>query len=277
MKNVALFIALSMTVSAFSISGSTKPSKKKKFDEIHYKALDPIKTDDYWISFEDMHSQDAFIQIKVEFLNKTDDILAIQFDQITFTVDGNSCAAPEKQLLIKPGMTRNFYLKTTEIPGLPAETVEVNFGGISRIPTGGDHVSVEDYPLPDTKKLVKSSDIHIAMTKVKKETKVTDVKWTVTNNGDKPVLMDQSLLTMSVEDGKGEWPTEAVNKGFKIIWPGKTANLKGEFRIPAKTADMQFANLLVHFNKTFRITDLEPVNGATFTMEMDLGKTEAHN
>lgn len=274
MKKSLIFIALIGTGILFSFQNFMP---KKGYKEIHYKDVEPIKTDDYWMSFSDMHSQEDFVQFKVEVLNKTQDYLVLSLDKFTFKTDGGEVHGKVKEVIIKPGATKNITVRGEGIPGLPAEKVDVKFDGIKRIPIDLPEIQLEDYPLPDTKKEVKAANCLVRLTKISKETKATDAKWEVENIGDTPLLMDPALPTMTVEGKDEQWPNEVMSTGYKIIWPGKTAGLKGDFRIPAANADMQFANLIVHWNKTFIQSKEVPVAGGSFALEMDLGKTEGHN
>ena len=62
-----------------------------------------------------------------------------------------------------------------------------------------------------------------------------------------------------------------------MLFPGEQTKITSVFRIPAKTADMQFSVLSVNFNDTFSETELIPVliKGQRFVL--DESKTALKN
>lgn len=275
MKKRMIFATLSMTLILFSFSFGTAD---KEYEEIHYASVEPMETDQFTLTVADMHSQETFCLVRAEMTNKTDDYIFIELDQVKFTLpDGSSASPGAKRVKIKPNATKKFTVKSAAVPGLPAKSVKVEIAGITLLPVDGSTEDVESYPLPDTKKKVQSENLTVTLSSLKKETRVTEVKWKVMNSGKSPVLVNPSVLTVTCEGNEGVWACESKAADYDILWPGKKTTLKAEFRVPGKIVDMQFANMLVHWNKAFIQSAEEPIDGVDFGLEMDLGKTEGMN
>jgi len=275
MKKQVFFATLSMIF--LLLSFTLKPTGKG-YDEIHYGDVDPMETEDYTVTLSDMHSQETFCLIRAEVKNKTKDYLFIDLGKVKFTLpNGNSASPVSKRVKISPEASKKITIKSQPTAGLPAESLKVELEGISRLPVNGSVEEVEAYPLPDTKKKVESKNLSIALTSLKKETRVTQVKWKVENKGESPILVNSSLLTATCKGNDGEWSCESTAKDYQILWPGQKVNVKAEFRIPGREVDMQFANMLIHWNKAYISSKEVEVKGVNFQLEMDLGKTEGMN
>ena len=275
MKRTVLFVALSISLLFYSFISSPT---EKGFSEIHYGDIDPIETDEYRIAFSDMHSQATFALVRAEFTNKTDDFLFIELSKVSYTLpDGSKIQPVAKKVKINPNATKKISIKAPGSAGLPAENLEVEIGGITQLPVNGEVENLEDYPLPDTKKKITSNNVSIALNTLKKETKVTEAKFKVQNTGDTPILVNNSLITVTCEGNDKVWPCEAKSSAYKILWPGKSMNLKATFKIPGKIVDMQFANMSIHWNKALVSSSEKDLKGGAISLKMDLGKTEGMN
>ncbi len=245
--------------------------------EIHYAEVAPIETDDYRISFHDMHSQSTFCLVRMEVTNKTSDWLFMDLSKISFDIGGKVVNLENKKVMIKPLDTKNITVKSPAVEGLPAEKVDITIDGITRMPADGKISLLEEYPIPDTKKEISNADLKIALNSLKKETKLTDVKWDVENTGKLPVLINESKISVTCKGNDQVWPCDAGAADYAILWPGETTTVKAGFSIPGKIVDMQFATMSVKWGETFLTSTENPLKGGSIHLEMDLGKTEAMN
>jgi len=249
----------------------------KGYKEIWYKDVSPVETDNYNIRFFDMHSQEDFCLVRAEIVNKTQDFLTLERSETTFTIDGNSQNLAPKKWLIKPLATKKVALKTAPMPGLPAEQVSVVFRGLSTIPVKGALPDLESYQLPDTKKIISTDNLTVKLTRMSKKTKITECTFEVKNIGKEPVLFDHTRVTCTAEGNDNNWPTKGATKGYRVLWPTKDVGFHLSFSIPGQIVDMQFANMLIHWNEAFIVSSLVDEESTEFLLEMDLGKTEGKN
>lgn len=252
-----------------------KAAKEPK--AIFYQVPESIITDDYEVNFSDPHSQEGFCLIRAEIINKTSDFLILDRSKVVYTVEGKSQKLKAKYIVIKPHGKKKAALKSTEMAGLPARVVDVEFGGMNRLPVEGKIVEMEDYPLPDTKKEIIQDKIHVQLVSLVKKTQYTQCKFQIENKGDHPLLFNRSKINCTAEGNEDTWPIEGKAADYKILWPGKKTKIGAEFRIPGKIVDMQFANMLVHWNETFLISELVEFESSSFNLQIDEAKTEERN
>jgi hypothetical protein len=247
------------------------------YKEIHYRNISPIDTEHYTLSFSEMHSQKDFIVMRMQIRNKSADYISFDRSKISYMVEAVSQNLPPRKYLIKPYGKKNFTLRSEIMPGLPAENASMKVDGLAIIPVKGNIPDLEPYPLPDTKKIMTADGLSIKLTRLLKKTKVTECTFEIKNIGEEPILYDHSRITVSAEGNENHWPTPGESEGYKVLRSGKDVDFHLSFSIPGKIVDMQFANMLVHWNESLLVSKEVEQEASDIKLEIDPGKTEGNN
>ena len=254
--------------------------------ENHYKYVAPIVTDEIKVEITNMHSQMNFSQIKLRITNKTNDFMALKSDEIVFLINGVDYRPQGKVYMIGP---RDYITRTIRVDGdnrFHVGSYSVSFGGFYKIPTDGKTKLAENFTLPNSTNNFEFEAFQCKVAgRIVQNTQITELPLRCTYTGNKVGLIEASRISVKLEDGQ-EFAN--INTGSKIknlittgstdvLFPGEQTKITSVFRIPAKTADMQFSVLSVNFNDTFSETELIPVliKGQRFVL--DESKTALKN
>ncbi|MBL4623692.1 MAG: hypothetical protein JKY42_00880 [Flavobacteriales bacterium] len=254
--------------------------------ENHYKYIAPIISDEIKIEVTNMHSQINFAQIKLRITNKTNDFMAVKSDEIIFHMNGVEYRPKGKVYMIGP---RDYITRSIRVDGdnrFHVDNFTVELRGFYRIPADGIIKHAENFNLPNSKNDFEFEGFECKVAgRIIQGTQITELPLRCIYTGDKVGLIEASRISVKLENGM-EFAN--VNTGSKIknltttgstdvIFPGEKTKIMAVFRIPAKTADMQFSNLIVHFNDTFSETELIPIAIPAQDFVLDQTKTELKN
>ena len=284
MYKITLIIITTVCFSITAVYAQTTETHPRH--ENHYQYVAPIVLDDVKIEMTNMHSQMNFTQIKLRITNKTNDFMALKSEEIVFYINDQEYRPKGKVYMIGP---RDYITRTIRVDGdnrFHVDSFRVELNGFYRIPAEGVKKYAEDFNLPNS-----TNDFEFEGFKCKvagriiQETQITELPLRCTYVGDKVGLVEGSRISVKLDNGM-EFAN--VNTGSKIknltttgstdvLFPGERTKITAVFRIPAKTADMQFSNLWVTFNDTFSETELTPITIPAQYFLLDKTKTELKN
>ena len=145
--------------------------------------------------------------------------------------------------------------------------------GIYKFSKKGKSTSVEDFHLPAEKNIIEAGPFKINMLKLKKETQETIIKFECTYSGDKIAVITPANCVLKTQDGK-EWANVKSKEKVIILQKNKSKKFNIRFEIPAKSTDMQFAEMDIVWKNTFSESELKKVDFDVQTIELDPIKTK---
>lgn len=247
--------------------------------EIFYNAIDDIETEDYKISFADMHSQATFTLMKVTIENKSEKYLVFDLSKINFhyRVADKDVTRKEKIKIIKPESTGRVTIKVINKEGFMQEdNIDVTIDGImSYDPEEGQVISVENFKIPAEKKKFDAGDVTFSLKDLKPSTDETIVKFKVENTGDDMVLLDGSKVVFEKENG--DISINMLNsKITTLLHDDKTSlKLKAEMPRDKKTNfDMQFSTFYVNFKDALTKVSGQKLGSHTLLLTTGEGTSE---
>lgn len=230
----------------------------------------PAVGQDIQVRLVDAWARPDEAKVKVVVRNDTPDFLVLRTGQMLFSADAQAWGQDSVKV-IEPRSTGS---KVVEFHGrnLKANGGWFVPGGFFRIPTDGDPIAAPNFMLPQRERGFDAGPFSCVAGKVVKETDETDVHFTCVYEGAGLGLVDPAAITVLVE-GK-EFATQKGNGRLDPVRPGDSFRLRATFEVPARHADMQFADLEIHFNDAFRegipvaMPEWEPIQ-----LEVDWKKT----
>ena len=278
---IFLFSTLCLLPSLVAQTPETDPRH-----ENHYKYIAPIITDEVTIEISNMYSQMNFAQVKLRITNKTNDFMALKSDEIIFRINGIDYRPTGKIFMIGP---RDYITRAIRVDGdnrFHVDRFSINFDGFYKIPAEGTAMLAENFSLPNSVNDFEFGEFQCKVAgRIIQSTQITELPLRCTYTGNKVGLIEASRISVKLEDGQ-EFAN--INTGSKIknlvttgstdvLFPGEQTKITSVFRIPAKTADMQFATLSVNFNDSFSETELITIPIPPQDFELDQTKTALKN
>jgi|GEM_PF-2763158 len=280
-------ILFSILLAQFSFSntlsvltnGDGEPMDPKK--EIHYKDIPPIVTDEYTMSFHDMHSQATFTLVRIEIENKTDGYLTFDLTKIGFTYPekgtiyfkGSVLTGTSK--LIGPHDKKDFTAKATDDGGwMQVEKFHLTIDGIAIYPADGMKITPPEFKLPASTNSIDAGAVKVNLLKVKQETDVTAAQFEFTYKGQSAMVIDNSKMTIRTEAGQVYANVFKKSKP-EFSFPNESSKCWVQVSIPANVVDMQFATLYVQFNDAIQQLSKEDLSKQDIDFEIDVEQTEA--
>lgn len=274
MKNIhyfSLFLLTGlMTTSAVSIAQI--PESDPKF-EIRFGAVESVETDEFDISFSEMHCQSEFALVKVDIVNKTDDWLFFDPSKVTFTANGMTYTASGNEWDIDPKKSKSKTVKVAGEGNYRSDSYSVTFDGAIRLlPSTGTVVDPGVFNLPASTNSMTTDKFKISLVEEKRKTKESIIVFECVYLGDHMGIVNSNEPSMCpARDQEKMFSTDNLKDSPKMLKPGKKAKVKMEYHIPASVADMQFADLEIHWNGTLVETKFEELD---FELTLDLQRDE---
>jgi hypothetical protein len=280
-------ILFSILLAQFSFSntlsvltnGDGEPMDPKK--EIHYKDIPPIVTNEYVLSFHDMHSQATFTLVRVEFENKTDGYLTLDLTKIGFTyVDkgtlnfkGYLFAGESK--LIGPHDKKDFTVKVTDDGGwMQVNQFHLTVDGIAIYPADGMKITPPEFKLPASKNSIDAGVVSLNLLKVKQTTDVAAAQFEFNYKGQSAMVVDYSKMSIRTEAGQ-VYANVYKKSNPEFSFPNESSKGFVQVAIPIQVVDMQFATLYVQFNDAIQELQKEDLPKQEVNFEIDVAQTEA--
>lgn len=255
------------------------PETDPKF-EVRYGAVDMVETDEFDMSFSEMHCQMEFALVKITIVNHTDDWLYFDPSKVTFTANGSDFVAKGRSWQVGPNNSKS---KTVKVAGegnykSDSYTVKID-GAMQLLPATGTVSDPGAFRIPASSNTVSTDAYKISLADVKKKTKETLVVFECTYIGKDMGLVysnEPSMCPAGMEDKM--YSTDNMKDKVKVLKPGKKTKVKMIYHIPASVVDMQFADLDIHWNGTLVESKFEDIDFShTLNLERDDALTQAKN
>lgn len=252
--------------------------------ENHYRTSNSINNDDLIIEFIAGHAQDNFSKAKFKMVNKTADYILVYADQCEFIFEHGTYKPTDKLVVIPPKKSVNKTLEVTGDNRFHVEKYTLKLSGYYRLPVDGKTHEAENFKLPASKNDFEAGPFHVDVNgEIVKETKITEVPFKVAYHGDKVGILDATHAVVRLESGQEFANTKTtgmlanMNGANDLMFPGQTMKMTTTFKVPAKTADMQFANMEIVWKNTFVESEPVKLDLPDFEFELDPGLTAGHN
>jgi len=276
MKSTFLTLGLIafLGISAFS------PNSKTKIDPDHtnyYKAtsvdLGPIKVD-----IQDAVSRIDFTKFKIKFSNTTNNFILYRPQESTFNIANQTYPTQDKKsILIQPldNSTRVLDIKANPGDNLHVDEYTFNLDGLYKVIPTEVLVVAPDFLLPPSVNQFIAGDFTVEMVNMTKKTQETSVKFKVTYTGEGMGIIDSKNIAVKIENGQ-QFANEKREKPI-LLEKGESDTFTALFHIEGKIADMQFANMNIVWNQTFKNSKLVKINGTALKLILDSGLTFGKN
>jgi hypothetical protein len=272
MKHILLTFIIFCTI---SISGICQT---KKVDPDHTNYYKPLTVDLPGVKIDalDVVSKIDYSKFKIKITNTTNDYILYKPQESKFIIGGNEYKPQDKKaMLIQPLDNAS---KTIDVKGngsnLHADNFSFNLDGLYKvIPTGT--VNAPNFILPPSVNQFVAGDFTVEMIAISKKTQETAVKFKVTYTGEGMGIVDPRKLSTKIDSGQ-LFANDKRDKSI-ILAKGESDTFIALFHIEGKIADMQFANMEIVWNDTFKHAELKKIDGTTLSFVLDPGLTAGKN
>jgi hypothetical protein len=245
-------------------------------DENHknyYEGVDAIEEESYEITFADMVSKMDYNKFAFKLKNLTTDYLLLRKGESNFAIDGKEYKEKKKEIVIKPNKTKagTFNVKGEEGVNYHTDEYTFNLDGIYLLPIDGEVHEAPNFDLPASKNEIKFGDFKVKLKKLKQQTQESVFAFEVTYLGNDYAVVDPTKLAVMIPSkGDKEFANDARGAAAILLKKGKKVQFKAVFHIPAKYADMQFAEMEVLWRDMFQTS--VPVKFDTASIDFELDK-----
>jgi hypothetical protein len=267
-----------ITVIALCAIGISGIAQTKKVDPDHTNYYKPATVDLPAVKIDvlDVVSKIDYSKFKLKISNTTNDYILYKPQESKFIIDGNEYKPQDKKpVLVQPLDNGS---RTIDVKGngnnLHADNFTFNLDGLYKvIPTGA--VNAPNFMLPPSVNQFIAGDFTVEMVTISKKTQETVVKFKVTYTGEGMGIVDPKKLGAKIESGQ-VFANEKREKTI-VLGKGESDTFIALFHIEGKIADMQFANMEIVWNDTFKNAELKKLDGTTLNLVLDPGLTAGKN
>lgn len=260
---------------SISISGI---SQSKKVNPDHTNYYKPVSADLKTVKIEvsDAVSKIEYAKFRMKIINAGTDYILYRPQESVFLLDGQSYVPQDKKaLLVEPLDNAS---RTIDVKGnghnMHANAFSFAVDGLYKvIPTAT--VSAPNFLLPPAVNQFTAGDFTVEMTNISKKTQETAVKFKVTYTGEGMGIVDPKKLSSKIESGQ-IFANEKREKG-SVLAKGESETFIALFHIEGRIADMQFANMEIVWNDTFKHAELKKIDGTSVNLVLDPGLTAGKN
>jgi hypothetical protein len=249
------------------------PESDPRF-EVRFSAVEAVETDEFIITFSEMHCQTEFALVKIDIENKTDDWLFFDPNVVTFTANGATYTASGREWDIDPKKSKSRTVKVSGEANYKSDSYTVKLDGAIRLlPTTGTVVDPGVFSLPASTNSLATDNFKVTLVEEKRKTKESIIVFECTYTGnDIGLVLSNEPSMCPAGDNEKMFSTDNMKDKTKILEPGKKTKVKMEYHIPASVADMQFAALEIYWNGTLVETEFEDLD---FSHSLELTRDDA--
>ncbi|MCB9677255.1 MAG: hypothetical protein H6737_19205 [Alphaproteobacteria bacterium] len=246
----------------------------------HFKNVEPAG-DDVKFGVEDAWARDAEAKMKVLVQNDSADYVLVKTEEFRFEVGGNEYAPKTgmlqgKNLVVDPKSHGNRVLNA-EGTGMHQESLTVKIAGAFLVPKNAPVQAAPDFRLPLEMNDFKAGNFSCAVPKkIKQETDETAVRFECRYEGSAIGIVDPKQIQVRLEDGQA-FANDDKKMDPQVVLPGEEFKFDAIFHVSAKVVDMQFANMHVVFNETFREGEPRALEVPPIALALDPALTAAKN
>lgn len=274
-RNLLLLLLL---IIGSSTSGFAQKEKKKKEDPKHTNHFKAVTKDngDVTIDIENAVAKTEYAKFKLRITNKTNDYIIYKPQESTFKFESTKVVPEDKKEITINPLDKETKVIDAKGSNLHVESFRFLVEGLYKVSPKTTSEKVPAFKLPASVNEVSGGNFKIEMVQNKKETQETVVKFRVTYSGDGYGLVEAKKLGVKTEGGE-EFANDKNNQKPFLLKKGESDTFIALFHIPAKTADMQFANLEIIWRDAFKECTVKKVESLEVDLTVDEGLTEAKN
>jgi len=260
-----------------SISGICQTTKKVDPDHTNWYKPVSIDLKATKIDLLDVVSKIEYAKFKLKITNTSTDYILYKPQESKFIIEGKEYLPEDKKnVLIQPLDNAS---RTIDAKGngnnLHVDNFSFNLDGLYKVIPTSALVNAPNFMLPPSANKFTAGDFTVEMVNISKKTQETAVKFKVTYTGDGMGIVDPKNLSAKIESGQ-TFANDKRDKGF-VLAKGESDTFIALFHIEGKIADMQFANMEIVWNNTFKNAELKKLDGTTFNLVVDPGLTAGKN
>lgn len=260
----------SINICAISQTNKVNPDHTNYYKPVSVD-LKPVKVD-----FSDAVSKIEYAKFKLKLTNTGTDYILYKPQESAFTIEGaNYLPQDKKAVLVEPldNTSRTIDAKGNG-SNMHAADFTFNIDGLYKvIPTST--VNAPNFLLPPSVNQFSAGDFTVEMVNISKKTQETAVKFKVTYTGEGMGIVDPKKLSTKIESGQ-LFANEKRDK-TSVLGKGESETFIALFHIEGRIADMQFANMEIVWNDTFKHAELKKIDGTVVTLTLDPGLTAGKN
>ena len=267
---ISLIACCSITISGIAQTAKVNPDHTNYYKPVTV-SLPAVKID-----VLDVVAKIDYAKFKIKITNTTNDYILYKPQESKFFIEGKEYKPEDKKpVLIQP---LDNVSRTIDAKGggnnLHTNSFSFNLDGLYKVvPTGT--VTAPNFILPPSVNQFVSGDFTVDMIAISKKTQETAVKFKVTYTGEGMGIIDPKKLSTKIESGQ-LFANEKRDKTI-VLAKGESDTFIALFHIEGKIADMQFANMEIVWNDTFKNAELKKLDGAALSFLLDPGMTAGKN
>jgi len=280
MKKSIQIIAVTALVLFSSGFYAQKKEKKKKVDtktKNYYRIPTEIKSEYYTLNFKNIVSNFEYLKFAMLINNTTNDYILWDNKESQIIFDwGNKNTVKEKIYKLKPHKESNKVFTVRGGNQMLVNKFDFSLTGLSRVPTKGKVIKVEDFKLPASKNAITEGDFTITLIKSKQKTDETYAKFEIVYTGKEIAIVNPNSISVKVNEND-VYANDYRKKGVYLLNPGDKMSILAKFHIPAKVADMQFTDMYIQWNDTFVLSKVIPLEDVKVSFEINEELTKEKN
>lgn len=282
MKRTVLLFAVFLVY--FNLAMAQSPNDNNPAHVNYYKTPAAVKMDDINIEFSDPVAKMEYVKLKVKITNNTADYIifkpaecAFAYDKDEFMVTKNSSNILKRDLIIiKPYKSASRVLDAKGSNNFHKDAFLLKMAGLTKASADREVQTAPDFKLPASANSFDAGKFNCTLKDLKKVTQITEATFSCRYNGDKLGIVDPSKVVVKLENGQ-EFATTDSDAKLLILEKGETDEFTVSFKIPAKIADMQFANMLIVWKNAFIESVTKEISISPVSFEVDPGLTQGKN
>lgn len=266
-------IIIANIILIISISFSFSQKKEKQVNYYHNVKFG--EQYDVFLNTNNTLSKFNYVKLALVVNNKSDDYLLFYKDKCKFVINDNSYfpKTVKKGKVQKPNSKKSYTIKNDKETDYLVEYFSFHPDGIYKFSKKGKGTDVENFHLPANKNIIEAGNFKINMLKLKKETQETIIKFECTYSGDKIAVINPANCVLKTQDGK-EWANVKSKENIIILQNNESEKFNIRFEIPAKSTDMQFAEMDIVWKNTFSESELKKIDFDVQTITKDTVKSK---
>lgn len=285
-KGLLLIAAGMLLGGSFATAQKKDKDNKNNPDYKFFYKEQTIETDQATFTLEDLVSRMDYSKLKIRIKNKTNDYLLFKPSECAFKYDGGksfnsvekTTPFSPKQVVIEPNETETKVLEIkTEGFNTNVDQFDLVIKGLYQVSSSAKVMQAPNFALPaKTNDFKAGSQFECNLVKLEKETKATVAEFECKYTGEDMGMIQPFKAVIKLENGQ-EFATTSTKVKTFLLSKGDVQKIKLEFRVPAKTADMQFANMDIVWKETFRDAKATALPAKDVKVTLDPGLTEGKN
>lgn len=237
-------------VSLLSISTAIA-QKEETYRKIFYKDT-KTEHNDLTITVENAVATEGESKFKLKIVNNTADYILYKIAESKFVINGKEIEVSEKPLLISPNESGHRVVNAKGTGYNSVKNYEYIVDGLYKVPADTKGLPTADFMLPASRNDFKTGPFTCKLDKVKKESAVTNARFTCTYNGNKAGFIFPSKVAVKMPDGR-EYANEKTKASEIMLSRGEDDyfTLTWSRMEGGSAMDMQKVDMLIKWNDAF--------------------------